>query len=154
MHVSVGDGSRAGLVLRDSVKALLRLPDDHFLRAVDPLPSSLLAAASIALLSEPRAQRVHGLLRRSLIDSGTGPEAAPVAALQPPDAGETSMDNPSSQPVLLPPPNLPANVSSLVMGSPQEQLHALRAVLRNLKAKLADLGGERCSVSWAALCAV
>ncbi len=154
MHVSAGDGSRAGLALRDSVKAMLGLPDDHFLRVADALPSSLLAAASVALLSEPRTQRVHGHLQRSLTSHDTGFTApAPAAAPQQPDAGETAMDSPSSQLAPLQPPSLPANVSSLVMGSPQEQLHALRAVLRNLKAKLADLGGERTSASWAESCA-
>ena len=152
--VSAGDGSRAGPVLQDSVKAMLQLPDDHFLRAVDPLPSSLLAAASVILLSEPRVQRVHGQLRRSLTSHGTGPAAAATAAARHmSEAGETAMDSSDSQPVQLPSPSLPANVSSLVMGSPREQLHALRPMLRNLQAKLADLGGKGSSVSRIETCA-
>ena len=135
------DSSQAASALRESIIAMLRLPNQHFIRKFDPLPSSLLAAAGIALLSEPRVQRLHGQLQRSL---GSRSDWSAAAAATPPEptAGMIAVESESPREDKLPPPNLPAEASSLIMGSPREQLHTLRAVLRNLNAKLADLGGE------------
>ena len=120
---------------------MLQLPQAHFLRLPDPLPTSLLAAAAVALMPDPRAQQVHGLMQRSMRRSEPSPTAA--AAEPTPGLGTSMAQIPDVPQENTTPPSLSAELRSLIIGSPREQLHALRAVLNSLRAKLDELGGAR-----------
>ncbi len=128
------------MLLRQSIAERLQLPQEHFLRLSDPLPTSLLAAATVALLSESRAQQIYGHMQRSMTSTG-GQSLTATAPV--PTAGISAVQDLDLLAEGRKLPSLSAELRSLIIGSPREQLHALRAVLSNLRAKLQELGGAK-----------
>ena len=135
-----GGSSRAGMYLRQSIAERLQVPQEHFLRLTDPVPPSLLAAAAVALLSDSRAQQIYGHMQRSLTSTDGRSPTATAPALS---AGTAGVQNPGFLVEGSKPPSLSVELRSQIIGSPREQLHALRAVLISLKAKLKELGGAQ-----------